>query len=110
MTSITKVSKNTYHYDDTDVRIIISKYVNPENTAVILETPDSNYYTGVSTNIDMLPLDQFAVDTNNNPDMGAWLEENKIAHPTGGMLSSGFICYPIYELNDDFKDTLEYDD
>ena len=110
MTTITKVSKRTYSHDSENVRVIISKYANPENTAVILETPDGYYYTDVSTNINPLPLNRFAVDINNNPDIGTWLQENNIAHYTGTEIKSGFISYPVYEFNDDFNDELEYDD
>ena len=51
-----------------------------------------------------------AVDINNNPDIGTWLQNNNIAHPVNTEINSGFISYPVYDPNNDFKDELEYDD
>lgn len=97
------ISKNIYDYDGTTVRIAISSYVNSRNIAVLLITLNGDYYTDVSKNINPLPSDYFAVDVNNKYGLDMWLENNGIAHNTGRVIDSGFASYPIYKLNDTFK-------
>lgn len=41
------------------------------------------------------------VDTNNSPDMGGWLERNKIAKFTGLYGFSGYCAYPLYRFDMD---------
>ena len=42
------------------------------------------------------------IDTNNNPFAEAFLQKNNIATPTGLVMRSGFVDYPLYRFNEDF--------
>lgn len=88
------------------VNIIIDEYQSPKNIAVMLALNGNEYYDDVSRNIKPLQADHFAVDVNNNPGIDKWLEDNNIAHNTGYMVNSGFVSYPIYALNNAFKNDL----
>ena len=52
----------------------------------------------ITVNIEDLPVDEFAVDTNNFPEAGRILKENHLAVPTDKLLHSGYCVYPVYKL------------
>lgn len=47
----------------------------------------------------LLRNDQAYVDTNNNPWVEKFLQDNKIAVPTGDVAISGWCTYPLYKFN-----------
>lgn len=72
-----------------------------------LDTIDPDYgfampYCDITVNLpdEMLSGEDCAyVDVNNAPFLPRFLEENKLAEPTGMMGFSGWCCYPEYRFN-----------
>ena len=85
-------------YKDYELFIVISKYQNNDNLALLLETKDGEPFGRLTTNIDSLPDTWCAIDTNNFPDSIVLIEKYKLGEIVGE-ISSGFCTYPIYEMN-----------
>lgn len=39
------------------------------------------------------------IDVNHFPEIGEWLQSNRIAEPTGKQFTSGWVTYPEYKFN-----------
>lgn len=94
-----------YHAYGEDVNVIPYKtrYISNNNTAIRLVVADGEYageeWNRISVNIDRLPENLMAVDTNNCSGAERFLQEHGFGKPTGNVLRSGFCTYPIYRIN-----------
>lgn len=62
----------------------------------------SSVFSVITKNLDMsvlLPSDTQFVDENNNPGIGRWLTENKIAKKTRYKSQNSFVTYRAYKFN-----------
>lgn len=76
------------------------------NLVLTLFDPEEGPFANITVNIEDLPVDEFAVDTNNFPEAGKILRQNHLAVPTDKLLHSGYCVYPVYKLTleDFFKE------
>lgn len=87
---------------------VINRYTSNENIYLGLHYLDKEFndylpFCDVTVNIDNLPYLEAAIDVPNvGPEIMEFLEENKMAEPTGKIAASGFCVYPIYKFNEDF--------
>ena len=95
-----------YHYKteyrETDLVPFRSAYQTFGNTAIVCYTEEEGYpepYFTLSVNIDPLPANMIAVDTNNCLGAEKFLTENNLGKPTGNFIASGFCKYPIYIID-----------
>ena len=84
------------------VRLFVTYYI--DNNNVALEVYDLNHspVARISVNVDKMPENWFAVDTNNVPTAEEFLKNNHIATYTGGSVQSGYCEYPVYAFTDSF--------
>ncbi|MBP3708295.1 MAG: DUF4313 domain-containing protein [Clostridia bacterium] len=78
-----------------------SRYFNNNTLAVILMTDKGEDFADITVNIEFTQAnDTMAyIDTNNNKWVEKFLQDNKIAKPTGEYGFSGFCSYPLYEFD-----------
>ena len=74
----------------------IDNYRNNGNLYIGLIDNDGLPYADLTVNIETLPDDHAAVDTNNCPWVEQVLFDTGIGIPTGKYRASGFCNYPIY--------------
>jgi hypothetical protein len=75
------------------------------NIALLLEDAETGEgYTAVTTNLgEFISVRNAAyIDTNNNPGIDRWLEQNGIAKMTGLTKQSGYCTYPLAVFTDEF--------
>lgn len=85
-------------YKEYLLKIYIGKYQNNGNLALQLLTENGQPFSRLSVNIDSLPENWCAIDTNNFPDGIGLIEKYKLGEKIGE-IGSGFCTYPIYEMN-----------
>lgn len=92
----------------TDYELVLTKnfYANNKNLYLGLFARNEGPFANITVNIDPLPLNQAAVNTNTNPWVEDFIVENKLGFYTGKKLKSGFCEYPIYEFDLDLIDEL----
>lgn len=73
-------------------------YAANDNLAIHLFEVGEGPYCSLTVNIQNLPAEQFALDTNNFPEAEVFCIANRIARPTEQILTSGYCRYPVYEL------------
>jgi hypothetical protein len=84
----------------------IDKYYHGKGLYVGMFDPDEGPIADVTVNLNgqmfshLEPNEQY-VDINNSPDIGDWLERNKIAEFTGLYGFSGYCAYPLYRFDMD---------
>jgi hypothetical protein len=80
------------------------------NLAITLDdVHDGEQYTAVTVNLGefiVIPASAY-IDTNNNPGIGAWLEDNGIARLTGQTRQSGYCTYPLAVFDEGFLNTVD---
>lgn len=77
-----------------------TQYFIYDNLCIHLRTTDTHEdYAILTTNIDPLPSDEAAVDTNNYPEAIEFITENELGTDTGKRIKSGFCEYPVYKFN-----------
>lgn len=92
-------------YNDTfgtpiNVRPIAARYEYHNNLCILLQMTDTHeIYGAITTNIDPLPRNEAAVDTNNHPNVEKFITDNNLGVPTGKTIRSGFCTYPVYAFN-----------
>lgn len=90
---------NNFKYDGIEVDVIATKYEFYDNLCVVLAKKGTQeIYTVATKNIDSLPYDEAAVDTNNLPDITEFIEKYELGVNTGKTFKSGFCTYPIYRF------------
>lgn len=83
-----------------NVDIITTTYVEYNNLCIALETSDTHEaYAVLTVNLQRLPANQAAIDTNNHPEAPEFIESNNLGHATGRTIKSGFCEYPVYEFD-----------
>lgn len=88
-----------------DVQLGVHAYQQNGNLAVLLMAKDpesdrfDDEYACATVNIEKLPPFFAAIDLNNSPTMGSFLEGNGLARQTGQHLASGFCVYPVFEFS-----------
>lgn len=83
-----KVIKLQFHVD---------RYSQFDN--LMIQTYEDGFpYARITVNIKKLPVNMFAVDTNNFPEAEELLKSNGIAYDSGLRLHSGYCEYPVYRL------------
>jgi len=66
---------------------------------LMIQTYEDGFpYARITVNIRHLPLNMFAVDTNNFPEAENLLISNGIAYDSGLRVYSGYCEYPVYRL------------
>lgn len=80
------------------MKFVRTQYGYNNNLAVMAYEDDGEPYGRLTVNIDKLPNDEAALDTNN------WKDAESVAKslgavPTGKMLASGFCTYPVYKFD-----------
>lgn len=99
----------------TPVKVIVTKYTNPETLAILLTCAESPWedFAVITVNLVSSPYGDVKyqdeshayIDTNNCPWAEEFLQENGIAKPDSrdiyGM--SGFCAYPLYEFNPEYR-------
>lgn len=99
----------------TPVKVIVTKYTNPETLAILLKCAESPWedFAVITVNLVSSPYGDVKyqdeshayIDTNNCPWAEEFLQENGIAKPDPrdiyGM--SGFCTYPLYEFNPEYR-------
>ena len=78
------------------------RYAAFDNLAIHIFEPGEGPYASLTTNIEELPSDQFALDVNNFPDAEFFCIQNGFAIPTKRLLTSGYCIYPVYQITNDF--------
>lgn len=81
------------------VKVKKSWYLDNHNTCIALIATDGEPYAIITKNIEELPEDFAAIDTNNCPWAEDFLKENDLGEETEMSFASGFCHYPIYKLN-----------
>ena len=99
----------------TPVKVIVTKYTNPETLAILLTCAESPWedFAVITVNLVSSPYGDVQyqdeshayIDTNNCPWAEEFLQENGIAKPDPrdiyGM--SGYCAYPLYEFNPEYR-------
>lgn len=96
--------KSQWVEEPMDAVIVKSKYANNGRTYLGLYCKEEEYFepwTDITVNLFGPITDESCafVDTNNCPDIVRFLEENKLAEPTGRVRQSGWCMYPEYRFN-----------
>ena len=78
--------------------IAVSKYAANDNTAVSLMSDTEGPIANLTVNIDDLPEDMAALDVNNCHFAEELFKKYDLGRPIGE-IKSGYVTYPIYELN-----------
>jgi len=78
--------------------IVVSKYVANDNTAISLMSDTEGPIANLTVNIDDLPEDMAALDVNNCHFAEELFKKYDLGRPIG-KIQSGYVTYPIYELN-----------
>lgn len=82
-----------------EVELVVDRYVYNGNLCISFETAGTHEtYSTITTNIESLPYNQAAIDTNNHPEAPQLIEEHGLGFNTGKTIKSGFCTYPIYEF------------
>lgn len=96
------------------VNVKISKYIDNDNTAIMLECADGDEigepYGTATVNIIELPPNLVTLDTNNMPGIMRDLEDGGYIEPLYHSVRSGYCEYPVVELTDKFFAELEEKD
>ena len=99
----------------TPVRVIVTKYMDPESLAILLQCAKSPWedFAVITVNLASSPYGDVKyqdeshafIDTNNCPWAEEFLQENGIAKPDPRNIQgvSGFCTYPLYEFNPEYK-------
>ena len=89
--------KLTYH--DRPVKMKVESYRNNGTLAIVLvyRNGDSDVIT-VNLNSRYQSNSMAFLDTNNYPDIEAWIKENDLGLPMGVIEQSGFCKYPLYTI------------
>ena len=76
-------------------------YANNGTLALILVEKSGEPFADITVNLPFSELDEDEayVDTNNLPNIGKWLEANKIAKKTEIVGHSGYCTYPVYKFD-----------
>lgn len=85
------------------VKIKYENYKVNNSLAVVICGFDDDFDEVITVNLpesNNLPKMVQFVDINNFPNIGKWLEGNKIATPIGLSSLSGFCSYPAYRFNE----------
>lgn len=83
-----------------EVTALKTKYAYYDNLCICLRTVNTHEdYATLTTNIEKLPSDEAAVDTNNHPEATTFITENKLGTDTGKRIKSGFCEYPVYKFD-----------
>jgi hypothetical protein len=102
------MEKKTYRVETDfgvfDIALRKTSYIN--GTLAVISTINENGYdepfATLTVNLPdslLLRNDQAYVDTNNNPWVEKFLQDNKIAVRTGEVAISGWCTYPLYKFN-----------
>lgn len=94
--------------EEYEVEAFKASYVENDNIAVIIENED--FEEVLTVNLKDIPTSKNCafIDTNNVKWAEKFLQENKIAKPTGRYGFSGFCSYPEYQF--DMSKLKEYED
>lgn len=90
-------------FGEYEVKVQLNTYQNNGTLAIMLFEPGEGPFTSLTVNIE--DSNRYAseskafVDTNNNPEAIAFIEENKLGQFTGITGNSGFCTYPLYEFD-----------
>lgn len=99
----------------TPVRVIVTKYMDPESLAILLQCAKSPWedFAVITVNLVSAPYGDVKyqdeshafIDTNNCPWAEEFLQENGIAKPDPRNIygMSGFCTYPLYEFNPEYR-------
>lgn len=88
-------------YGEKVMKLHAGFYVANNNLVLTLFEPEEGPFSNITVNIEQLPVDEFAVDINNFPEVIGILKYNNIAHPTEKVLRSGYCIYPVWKLNEE---------
>ncbi len=83
------------------IQLQVQQYAKNWQIAILLYTPDWEYYSDLSVFIEEFKYQNFmAVDVNNLPNAEEFIQEYKL-WTLIGQASSGFVTYPIYAMDVD---------
>ncbi len=83
------------------IQLQVQQYAKNWQIAILLYTPDGEYYSDLSVFIEEFKYQNFmCVDVNNLPNAEEFIEEYKL-WTLIGQASSGFVTYPIYAMDID---------
>lgn len=97
-----KLEKLSCIYKGRKFTLHCDRYAANDNLAIHIFEPGEGPYASLTTNIEELPSDQFALDVNNFTDAEFFCIQNGFAIPTKRLLTSGYCIYPVYQLTNDF--------
>lgn len=99
------MTKFVFYGKEYTIKLKKSAYVNNDTLAVLAYIDVDGYeerFCDVTVNIEWLGASNTMafIDESNCPGIGAWLERNHIAIPTGILGLSGFNSYMLYKFNE----------
>ena len=99
-----KTYKSTIHNETIELIPVIHRYAN-QILAIELLTMEKEPYAIITVNLPDallfmdLPNNYSFVDVNNCPWAENFIKEHALGEPTGEMVRSGYVLYPLYEFN-----------
>jgi len=88
-----------YDGDEIEVTLGIETYVNNNQIAVLLYTPDWEYYSDLSVFVKPLEYQNYmAVDINNLPNAEEFIKKYELGEFVW-RIDSWFVSYPVYAMN-----------
>lgn len=100
--------KCTIYNKEYNLNFYKTKYVDPENTAIIAMMEDGEMYGYVSRNLiyGNLSEDEIFMDMNNSSQLCKAMIKDGLLKPTGESVSSGYCVYPVARITDKLKKIL----
>lgn len=92
--------RKSYHFQGRKYAVLKGRYANNNTLAVLLFSEDGDFYCDLTKNLcNPMQSDTLAfIDEDSMPGIGRWLEENKIAKPTGCKANSENCLFPLYSF------------
>lgn len=89
-----------YKYNGQEVYLEKDSYRNDGTLAVSMHLPDGELFDVITVNLrNAIQSDSMAfLDINNYPDIGKFIERNKLGAPMYINMRSGFCTYPLYTI------------
>lgn len=90
----------TFTYHGKKINLRAEEYASNKTLAVAMCNKNGEILDVITTNLpDGMASNTMAyLDTNNYPDIAAWMEKNKLALPMCYSARSGFCTYPLYTI------------
>lgn len=100
--------KCTIYNKEYNLKFYKTKYMNPENTAIIALTNNGETYGFVSVNLihRNISEDEIFMDMNNSSQLCNAMIKDGLLKPTGETVSSGYCVYPVAKITDKLKKVL----